>query len=125
MPNLTTEYFGGGDTTWMGSLHGLESARSIVLKKAAFTQNTHYKDGFIPSGTALAKGTDGLYGPYGAAPYNVLAGFLATDKKCDAFTDPKIAAPLLDHGRVKVAKLPFQPFTVPTGANNATTIIFD
>ena len=121
MPNMKTEFYGTGNQSWLGSTRGLESARTAVVKFAAFTKATHFPQGYIPSGMPLAKGADGTYGPYGAAPYDTLAGFLATDLPVG--TDPTKAAALLDFGRVVVAKLPVV-FTVPAAAKDATTIVF-
>lgn len=53
--------------SWLLSPHGTDpgTTLSIVLDVSAFTANTHYPNGYIPSGTALAKITaSGLYGPY-------------------------------------------------------------
>jgi hypothetical protein len=50
---------------WLGSAHGTEATRTITLDVSAFTEGTHYPDGYIPSGTLLARITaTGLYGPY-------------------------------------------------------------
>lgn len=52
---------------WLLSPHGTGPGTnpSIVLDVSAFTANIYYPNGYIPSGTALAKITaSGLYGPY-------------------------------------------------------------
>ena len=55
------------DQTWLGSAHGTDSARPVTLDVSAFTANTHYPNGYFPSGLALGKITSsGLYGPYAA-----------------------------------------------------------
>ena len=62
---LRTETFGQDDQSWLGSAHGTDTARSITLDTSAFTANTHYPNGFLPSGLPLAKITaSGKYGPY-------------------------------------------------------------
>jgi hypothetical protein len=52
---------------WLLSQHGTDpgTTPSITLDVSAFTANVHYPNGYIPSGTNLAKITaTGLYGPY-------------------------------------------------------------
>lgn len=52
---------------WLLGPHGTDAGAtpSIVLDVSAFTANVHYPNGYIPSGTNLAKITaSGLYGPY-------------------------------------------------------------
>lgn len=56
------------DRSWDLSPHGSEpgTTPSITLDVSAFTEATHYPNGFFPSGLALGKITaTGLYGPYG------------------------------------------------------------
>lgn len=52
--------------SWLLSPHGTEpgTTPSITLDVSAFTANVHYPNGYIPSGTNLAKLSSGLYGPY-------------------------------------------------------------
>jgi hypothetical protein len=53
--------------SWLLSQHGTDpgTTPSITLDISAFTAGVHYPNGFIPSGTPLAKLTaSGLYGPY-------------------------------------------------------------
>jgi hypothetical protein len=53
--------------SWLLSQHGTDpgTTPSITLDVSAFTAGVHYPNGYIPSGTALAKITaTGLYGPY-------------------------------------------------------------
>jgi hypothetical protein len=59
------------DRSWLGSRDGTEFTESITLDTSAFTQGTHYPNGYIPSGTVLAKLASGLYGPYAAASAEV------------------------------------------------------
>ncbi len=65
--SLSTEAWVAEDRSWLGSRDGTEYTESITLDVSAFTANTHYPDGHIPSGTVLAKLGNGLYGPYAAA----------------------------------------------------------
>lgn len=52
------------DRSWLGSAHGTTATRTITLDVTAFTANTHYPNGFIPSGTLLSELASGLFGPY-------------------------------------------------------------
>lgn len=53
------------DRSWLGSRDGTEVTQSITLDTSAFTAGTHYPDGYVKSGTVLAKLSNSLYGPYG------------------------------------------------------------
>lgn len=129
MPKLRQETFGSGDMSWLGSAHGLRNARTAILDISAFTKATHYPDGYIPSGTPVAK-VAGLLVPYDkteatTTDAGVLAGFVLTDQPVVGTED--FAVPLLDHGRVNVAKVPYSGgFAAPTAAAKkaATTIVF-
>lgn len=127
MPRLSTETTGGGDRSWLGSTHGIAEARTETLNVAAFTAATHYPQGFIPAGTPVAK-VAGKLVPYDATETvvtdaGVLAGFVLTDQTVAGATALPVA--LLDHGRVRTAKLPLA-FTAPVAAAKraATTIVF-
>lgn len=127
MPRLKTETFGGGDQSWLGSAHGIANARTETLDISAFTAGTHYPNGYIPSGTPVAKTGTGLV-PYDATEgtttgAGILAGFVLTDQPVVGTND--FGVPLLDHGRVIVANLP-TTFVAPADAAKraATTIVF-
>lgn len=63
--SLRTDAYSQEDHSWLGSAHGTDSARTITLDTSAFTANTHYPNGYFPSGLPLAKITaSGKYGPY-------------------------------------------------------------
>lgn len=128
MPKLRSESFGPGDQSWLGSTHGIRNGRTGVIDISAFTPATHYPEGFIPSGTPLAL-VGGMYVPYDKTEATVtnagvLAGFLLTDQRVVGTQD--FPAPVLDHGRVKVAKIPQAGgFTAPVAAaKNKTTFVF-
>ena len=108
--SVRTETFGQDDQRWIGAAHGIDMARSITLDTSAFTAGTHYPDGYIKSGTPLAKITaTGLYGPYdnaGAGGLEVLAGFLATPVKPGSVATTDVGGALYEHGRVVEANLP-------------------
>lgn len=127
MPKLRTETFGAGDQSWLGSDHGIGNCRTETVDISAFTKGTHYPNGYVPSGTAVAK-VGGLLVPYDKTEATVtgagvLAGHLFTDQP--VVGDADFAAPLLDHGRVIAAKLPGS-FTPPKAADKraATTIVY-
>lgn len=127
MPKLKTETFAGGDLSWLGSTHGIANARTEILDISTFTAGTHYPNGYIPSGLPVAK-VGGVLVPYDATEgtttgAGVLAGFVLTDQPVVGTSD--FGVPLIDHGRVKTAKLPIA-FTAPTAAAKraATTIVF-
>lgn len=69
--SLTTVAWVVEDRSWLGSRDGTEFTESITLDISSFTANTHYPDGFIPSGVVLAELSSGLYGPYAAASAEV------------------------------------------------------
>ena len=128
---VKSETFGGGDTSWLGSNHGTDNARTSTLVVANFTAGTHYPNGYIPSGTPVAK-VGGLLVPYDSTEATttnagVLAGHLFTDQAVVAGSG-NFAVPLLDHGRVKSAKVPqgANAFTVPVAAAKKanTTIVY-
>lgn len=131
MPKLRSETYGAGDQSWLGSSHGINECRTETLDISAFTLATHYPNGYIPSGTPVAK-VAGLLVPYDVTEATVtnggiLAGHLFTDQVVIGTDD--FAVPLLDHGRVKVAKvaaLPYAGFVKPAAAakNAAHNIVY-
>jgi hypothetical protein len=127
MPNLRQETFGPGDQSWLGSTHGIRESRTVIIDISTFTPATHYPDGFIKSGFPIAI-VGGVGVPYDITPGTVagagiLAGHLLTDQRVYGTAD--FGAPLLDHGRVKVAKIAtiLAGFVKPLAAKNATTIV--
>jgi len=127
MPRMTTESFGSGNMTWLGSEHGIHNARTETIDISTFTANTHYPDGYIRSGTPVAK-VGGVLVPYDATEGTVtnagiLAGFVLTDQKVVGTAD--FPVPLVDHGRVIAANVP-GGFTKPAAAAklSATNIVF-
>jgi hypothetical protein len=134
MPRFRTERdWVAGDMSWLGSGHGLRNARTEILDISAFTAGTHYPNGYIPSGMPVAK-VGGMLVPYDATEGTVtgagiLAGFILTDTPL--FVNPGSTAnaaddtnvPLLDHGRVKVGKLPIT-FVAPAAAAKSAAVQF-
>ena len=98
---------------WLGTRLGTDQARSITVDITTFTVD-HYPNGFIPSGTVLAKRTsDGLYVPYDdaslVAGFNVAVGHLLTPVKVKdpkGTTFAKASGALYWMGIVIAAKLP-------------------
>ena len=129
MPLLKFEAFGTGDQTWLGSFRGVTSARTeVVDPTVGWLAGTHYPNGYIPSGYPVAKVGATLV-PYvagGSAGTGVLAGHILTDQS--VYGTAKLAVPLMDTGRVKVAKIAALPaqsaFAAPAAASNATTIVY-
>jgi hypothetical protein len=128
MPRLLQENFGGGDQSWLGSTHGIGNARTETLDISTFTASTHYPNGYIPSGFPVAK-VAGLLVPYDPTAgtttgAGILAGHLLFDLK--VFGAQDLPTALLDHGRVKVAKVAaiLVNFAAPAAAKNATTIVY-
>lgn len=134
MPKFRTESeWVAGDMSWLGSGHGLRNARTEILDISAFTAATHYPQGFIPSGLPVAR-VGGVLVPYDATEgtvtgAGVLAGFVLTDQPLGitpgttANAADDLNVPLLDHGRVKVGKLPIT-FVAPAAAAKSANVQF-
>jgi hypothetical protein len=70
--SLRSDSYTNDDQSWLGSAHGTSSARTVTLQTSLFTANTHYPNGYFPSGIPLGKVTaTGLYGPYAGSPTEV------------------------------------------------------
>lgn len=130
MPRLSSQTYGTGDMTWLASDRGLFSGRTELLDISTFTAGTHYPNGYIPSGTPVAK-SGGVLVPYTSAEgtttgAGVLAGHILTDQPVVGTND--FAVPVLDHGRVKTAKVPqgTDAFTAPVAAAKriSVTIVY-
>ena len=116
--SVRTEAFGAGDQSWLGSAHGTNSARTVTIKRSSLVKATHYPDGRLKSGTPLVRGGDGLYTVY--AGTGTLAGFLFTDQSV-ADSGGDIVAPLIDHGRIRLNRL---PVTVAADATTSGQFVF-
>jgi hypothetical protein len=84
MPRLKTRPSATGDQSWLGSTHGIGNARTESIDISTFTAGTHYPNGYIPSGTPVAK-VGGLLVPYDVTEgtttgAGILAGFILTDQ---------------------------------------------
>lgn len=120
MPRLVSETFGAGDMSWLDSTHGIANARTDLLDISTFTEGTHYPNGYIPSGTPVAK-VGGVLVPYTSAEgtttnAGVLHGHVLTDQPVVGTAD--FAVPVLKHGRVVASRVPAgsDAFTAPVTA---------
>ena len=108
------ETFGAGDQSWLGSKHGTGDCRTVTINVTAAAAKI--SNGVIKSGEPLAI-VAGLAVPYASGASDgsqILAGFLLTDTAVVTGAGNTVA-PLLDHGRVILSKLP------SAVAANATT----
>ena len=130
MPRMKIETISSGDMSWLGSAHGIRDARTELLDISTFTAGTHYPNGYIPSGTPVAK-VGGVLVPYDSTEgtttnAGVLAGFVLTDQSVVGTNDFAVA--VLDHGRVRAAKIPpgATAFTAPVAAAKraATNVVY-
>lgn len=126
MPKLRQETLGTGDMSWLDSTHAIRNARTEILNISAFTKATHYPDGYIRSGTPVALVGD-LLVPYDVTAgtttgAGVLEGHILTDQTVVDATN--FGVPLLDHGRVKTAKIAafYANFVKPATAKLASLI---
>lgn len=74
--------------------------------------------GTVTVATTTAGGGGALAGA------NILAGHIFTDQPILTGQTADFSAPLLDHGRVKAARVPLTGFAAPSKANNNTTIVY-
>jgi hypothetical protein len=115
--NPVRETVGQDDQSWLGSAHGTSSAESITLDLSTFTANTHYPNGYLPSGTPLglitASSKYGIYDDVTPATdgRQTLVGFLLSPVRVVAYGPGTVVGDahgaLLTHGRIVLAKLPF------------------
>lgn len=131
MPRMKSETYGAGDQSWLGSAHGIYNGRTETVDISAFTAGTHYPNGYIPSGSPVAL-VGGLLVPYDKTEATVtgagiLAGFILTDQPIPSGSTADFAAPLLDHGRVIVSKVPYNntfTFATPVAAAKSAAVNF-
>lgn len=103
---LTTTSYGVDNQGWVGSRHGINSARPVTINLASFTAGTHYPEGWllsgIPLGIITASSQYGLFDGAAVDGRSVLRGFLLTSVKA---TGSPVGA-MLSHGMVVLSKLP-------------------
>lgn len=114
---ITGDSYGSEQISWLGSEHGVENARSVTLDAAQIQdfkptlKNGTHRTGQVPSGIPLKATSEGKYAPVTAAG-DTLAGFLLTDQPFDGERD--VIAPMIEHGKVRVGRLPKAAFDVTT-----------
>lgn len=99
---------GQDDQSWLGSAHGTDAPQTITLDTTSFTAAEQFTDnvgGWLKSGLPLAQtGTEDGQRVYGLWTTGAtLAGFLFTGVQASA---DRVGGAILEHGRVKTAKLP-------------------
>src|SRR5262245_19664679 len=101
------------DRSWLVGTHGVDMTPGVTLDISKFTKATHYPNGYIPSGTAIAKITaSGLYGPYNDAAADgtqtngglLFSSVRAVDNNGNVLA--KVGGAKFIHGLVNTAKLP-------------------
>lgn len=117
MPNLRASSNGGGDQTWLANTHGIEDAVTANLPVSGFTANTHFPNGYLPSGTPVDYADPKAVKPYADGEGAVL-GFLLFDVEVHPGAT-NVAAAVLTHGIVKPDKVP-GTFTAPATAAGFT-----
>lgn len=115
MPNLRSESFGGGDQSWLANTHAIGDAITATPDLAAFTQATHYPNGYIPSGTPVDYTDPTALKPYEAPTEGEDAklGFVLFDAPVVGGSVAPTA--VLVHGIVKAANVPGD-FTAPASS---------
>lgn len=117
------------DPSWIGSGHGIDSNKTVTLDTSLFTEEDHFPDGFIPSGTPLAMVTaTGLYGPYDPGDDPVGLGtldcFLYSPLTVE-YTGQKLTGAGYAHGPVIEANLPESALDSNGKADVANRIWFE
>jgi len=112
MPGLKTTTYGTGDYSWLRNTDGLDESVTGVIDISDFTANTHFPNGYLPSGLPVRIDDLDDIRPWADATGAVL-GFLKGDFKTDGVEDVNVS--VITRGNIKTAKLPLA-FTVPTTA---------
>jgi hypothetical protein len=112
------------DRSWLGSRDGTDVTQTITLDVSKFTANTHYPNGYIPSGVVLGRitATD-LWGPYDDTASDgrqTAAGFLYSNTKVTA-GGPNVGAPIHWRGIIRASRLPIAT-TSPGGLDAAGVV---
>ncbi|MBT0771818.1 hypothetical protein KIH74_22950 [Kineosporia sp. J2-2] len=109
---ITTRTYGDGDQSWLGSRDGTDVPQTCTIATSTLTAGTHFPDGYIPSGTPLARFTSGG----NAGRYTVLnnaasdgsqtlVGYLLTDQPVRDAAAPLVAS-YIYRGRIRIPRLP-------------------
>lgn len=112
---LSQQTFNVGERDWLGSAHGTDRIRTVTLDVTnGFVAGTDYPQGYIPSGTVLAKNTSTnkyvKYANGGANGTGTAVGVLFTDTRViplgASAASATVVAPLMHHGDIVQSKLP-------------------
>jgi hypothetical protein len=103
------------DRRWLADDHGTEVMPGVPLDLTLFNAGQHYANGFIPDGIVLGKVTaTGKYGPYLSTASDgrqTAVGIAFNDVSVfqtgTATLRTNVTVPILLHGFVNVALLPF------------------
>ena len=112
MPGLKTTSYGTGDFSWMRNTDGLDEAITGVIDISDFTANTHFPNGFLPSGLPVRIDDLDDIRPW-ADVAGAKLGFLKGDWKTDGVEDLNVA--VITRGNITIANLPIV-FTEPATA---------
>ncbi|MHA7227840.1 hypothetical protein [Glutamicibacter soli] len=117
MPGLERKHYGTGSQNWLGSAHGTGNAPTGTLNISAFTEGTHYPNGYIPAGTPVNAADLTAVVPY-VAPVEgtdpaLNLGFLLTDAPVS--NGQAMPAAILRHGSIVVDNVPGE-FAAPAFA---------
>jgi hypothetical protein len=112
---LFSQTFNPDNRTWLADDHGTEIMPGVPVDLTLLTAGQHYVNGFIPSGTVLGKKTaGGKFGPYlDAASDGTQTAVGITFNPIPVYAPgtatllTNIAVPILIHGFVIAANLPF------------------
>jgi hypothetical protein len=125
--SLTTTTYQVGNKQWL--LQEPKVKPNVTLDISKFTADTHYPNGFIPSGCTIAKVTaTGLFGPYDAAAvdgrqnaYGLTYADVRAVKQNGATATKVGTGAVVNDTIVSVSKLPFAPGTGIAGALDGTS----
>ena len=117
----STETFGAGDQSWLGSRHGADVGKSATLDPTAWTGKT--TAGVIKSGEPFGV-VAGLAVPYnsaGSGGAEKIAGFILTNLSVVAGAG-NVTFPGVWHGRIVLSKL---PSTVTASATTSGLFVWE
>lgn len=115
--SVTSRSFQVENRSWLLSAHGTDPGMtpSCTLDVSKFTANTHYPNGYIPSGTVLGVVTSGgKVGPYDNAASDgrqtavgiLFASVTVTNTSTGAAL-VSVGGAYMWHGHVSLSKMPF------------------
>lgn len=117
---FTTEKFGPGDTSWLGNGHALRDSLTGTVVVSDFTKDTHYKDGYLPSGLPVNRANLAALKPYTGGAGEVL-GFITFDQSVHPGATT-LAVPVMAHGTIRTKRL---PVTLPSAALADAHFVFN